>query len=226
MQLVPWYLLDSIVGYEGEEGSESSDESSEEEGEEEGEEEEEEEGGEGEKPPTQEDIDRINKALRAERKLRRQAEKDLKALQKVSTESTDTSDKEAKQAREREAAEASKSERLAARFLDTALEGSIVKAATKLKFRDVDDAVTQINREDIDWEQDEDDPSKVTIDGDSVTAAVKALAKKKPYLLATENGAGGGASGGQFGGASGNKPDGLTEEALRSTYPALRRGAR
>jgi hypothetical protein len=222
MQLVPWYLLDSIVGYEGEEGSESSDESSEEEGEEEGEEEEEE-GEEGEKPPTQEDIDRINKALRAERKLRREAEKALKASQRAKEDETST--KETEQAQQREAAAAQKSERLAARFLDTALEGSIVKAATKLKFRDVDDAVTQINREDIDWEQDEDDPSKVTIDGDSVTAAVKALAKKKPYLLATE-GAGEGASGGQFGGASGNKPDGLTEEALRSTYPALRRGAR
>jgi len=210
MQLVPWYLRDVLVGYEDDSGSESSDESSEEE-EEEGEEEEEEEGEEGEKPPTQEDIERINRALRAERKLRRQAEKDLKALQKTSSETSDNSNKETEQAKQREAAETQKSERLAARFLDTALEGSIVKAATKLKFRDVDDAVTQINRDDIDWDQDEDDPSKVTIDGESVTAAVKALAKKKPYLLATENGAGGGASGGQFGGASSNKPEGLTE---------------
>jgi hypothetical protein len=218
MQLVPWYFRDVIVGYEDDSASDSTDESSEEEGEEE--EEEEEQGGDGEKPPTQDDVDRINKALRAERKLRRDAEKQLKQAQKAKDD--DVSTQELEQLRQREAASTQKSEKLAARLLTQAIEGSIVKAATKLNFRDVDDAVTLVSREDIDWEQDEDDPSEVDVDEASVTDAVKALAKKRPYLLATES-PGGEASGGQFGGAS-NRGDGLTDETLRDIYPALRRG--
>jgi hypothetical protein len=223
MQLVPWYLLDRIVGYEGE-GEEESDES--EEGEETDEGESEGQEGESGKPPTQEDINNLKTALRSERQQRREAQRQLKAAtrqQSKKKEEDDASNQEAEALRQQVAESDARTAKLAQTLVTTAIDNAIVKAATSQKFRDVDDALTGINRSEIDWEQDEDDPSNVKVDADTVKDAVAALAKTKPYLLQTA--AEDDASGSSFGGGKKKNNQGLTDDVLRERYPALRRGA-
>lgn len=231
MQADPWYLLDHLVGYEDDAGSDSSDDNSDADDDTDDDTDDDDASSEsdsgegGEKPPTQADLDNLKKALRAERQQRREAQRELKKLGK-SPEQKKEAEEEAEQLRQQVSAGDEKSGKLAAKLLRNTIDGAIVKEATKLKFRDVDDAVSNISRDDIDWEQDEDDPSEVTVDSDSVKDAVKALAKAKPYLIqAPGEGGGGDASGSSFGGGRSNKSgQELSDETLMTQYPALRRG--
>lgn len=173
-------------------------------------------GDEGEKP----DVKGLKSALEKERAANKQKDKELKALRKAkeAKENAEKSDVERAEA-ERTAAVA-KAEKLAEGFLKTNINGAIRRAAEKAGFIDPDDAVGSISREDITFEQDEDDPSDVDIDQKSVEKAVKALATKKPHFVksGTDDG---GASGSQFGGS---KPKGKksSDDQLRERYPSLR----
>jgi hypothetical protein len=95
----------------------------------------------------------------------------------------------------------------------------ITKLATKMKFRDLDDALKLVERDDIDVDQDDDDPSQVDIDETSVNDALKKLAKSKPHLLIA--GGDSGPSGGNLGSQNKSK-DQLDEDKLKELYPTLR----
>lgn len=166
----------------------------------------------------------LKSALRKERQLRRALEKENRQLKKGSTKpkakakEDEDSDDSSSNSEEDQVAQA-RQEKLAGKLLNNAINTEIIKVAGG-SFKDIDDVLALINRELIDADQDDDDPSEVTIDAESVKDAVKALAKKKPHLLA--GGTGGPKSGSKFGGSRKSK-DGMTEEQLLEKYPALRR---
>lgn len=211
--LLPKHYYSIVLrGFEGEE------EESEEESEDESEEEEDDKGGDkGES----ENNDALKSALQKERRARKVAEKQARELAKYKEENDSKDKSDTDKAKEDTSKAESKAQRLALKLRDSALDNAIIKAAGSLKFRDIDDALKLIDRNDIDVEQDEDDPSEIELDEASVKAALEKLAKAKPHLIV----AGGqeDKSGSKFNGGR-NKPDQKTDEdVLRSTYPALNR---
>src|SRR5690606_19230575 len=93
----------------------------------------------------------------------------------------------------------STNERLAASLLKRDLDDAI-KAAAK-DFIDPDDALRGIDRSKLVFEQDEDDPTEITLDLKSIEREVKNLATKKPHFLkqGTDDGE---PTGSQFGGSN------------------------
>lgn len=167
--------------------------------------------------------DNLKKALRAERKQRKQFERELKQLRQLQTDKKEGDDGEAAKLQKKADSAEAKATRLAERLLKTAVDGAIVKAATKLNFRDVDDALAQVKRDLEAWvDQDEDDPSEIEVDAEAVERAVKKLAESKKYLLKVDGEMD--PSGSKFGGR-GNNNDALSEEKLRQKYSALGPGA-
>jgi hypothetical protein len=217
-QELPWYMNLVIAGND-DEGEESGESESEEESEEE---ESEEEGEDGkEKPP---DVEGLKSALTKERRSRREAERDNRRLKREAAEKQQNKDEEASEvelAKAETAKERTKSEKLAMRLRDTAVDNLILKYAGD-QFADLDDVLKLIDREQIDVDQDDEDPADVVVDQDTVRDAVKKLAKSKPHLLKI-TGEGGEGTGSQFGGRKKGSDDALNEEALMARYPALRR---
>jgi len=216
MRHVPWWLHDIILrGYEGEgdggEGSTESQEGSE------SQEETEETGETEEKPP--EDLSGLKGALDKERKLNKNNTKLLKQLQKEKADRETAELGETAAAKKQAEDAAGRVTALAAKLKTSAVDSAIVKLATKYKFRDVDDALSQVNRTGIEIEQDEDSPEDVEVDLTTVEAAVKALAEKKKYLIQSEGETD--PSGSQFAGERKDKKT-LDKEALMKKYPALR----
>lgn len=113
--------------------------------------------------------------------------------------------------------------KLAAGLLKTRLDSAIEKAARAAKFLDPDDVIGAIDRASITFEQDDDDPSDITIDQASIDKAVKDLATKKPHWISTgtEDGE---ETGSKFGGTRRKSKDtGKTrEQELQEIYPTLR----
>lgn len=114
------------------------------------------------------------------------------------------------------------------------LENAILRTAISsgpLKWHDLDDIASKINREDLEIDLD-----SGHVDG--LEAQLKAIAKKKPYLLKESDSAGGGDDqGGDTSGSSGHNPRGNgarsrnrqeSAEAQRAKiikkYPSLREG--
>lgn len=161
----------------------------------------------------------LKAALEAERKRAAAAEKRAKAAEKekADRELAEKSDLEQAQVREQKAAE--RAEKLAAGLLQRDLNGAIRTAATNAGFIDPSDAIDGVERANLVYSQDDDDPSDITIDQKTVEAAVKALATKKPHFIksGTDDGD---ATGSQFGGSRKKKT--TTDDELRKKYPALR----
>lgn len=164
----------------------------------------------------QRDTSGLKSALAKERKAAREAIKRANALEreKEERELAEKSEIERERIKAQKAAE--KAERLAASYLTEKLENAIRAAATD--FIDTDDVINAISRDDLVFEQDADDPSKVNIDKKSVDRAIKALAARKAHWLkaGTEDG---GPTGSSFGGGKPKKPD-PTEE-YKTKYPSL-----
>lgn len=173
-------------------------------------------GDEGEKP----DVKGLKSALEKERAANKQKDKELKALRKAKEAKENAEKSDAERAETERAAAVAKAEKLAAGFLKTNINSAIRRAAEKAGFIDPDDAVGSISREDITFEQDEDDPSDVDIDQKSVEKAVKALATKKPHFVKSGTGDGE-PSGSQFGGSK-QKGKKSSDDQLRERYPSLR----
>jgi hypothetical protein len=175
------------------------------------------------------DLEGLKRALKTERDLRKKAEKGQKLserekrrLQKAQDDIKAAEDGEVAAAKKAAEESTQKVTRLAAKLRQTALEGAIKEAAQKAKFRDPDDVITQLQRNNfagIEIDQDDDDPADIEIDAKSVEKAVKAVATAKPHwLIAAGDGA---PSGGSFnGGKPGGKSNKNAEYADR--YPALR----
>lgn len=225
---VPWWLQGvTLCGYEGEgDGGEggsgdsgdsgNAGEGGEGEGEGSGEGGDEGSSGEGEKKP--EDTAGLKSALEKERLAAKTATKALKAAEKRLAEIDGKDKSEAEKAKEASAKAQEKVTKLATSLKTQALDSAIEREARALKFRDVDDAIRLVDRGAIEVEQDEDDPSDVSVDQKTVKTAVQALANKKKHLIGEEGSED--PSGSKFGGGNKDKKT-LTEEALVQKYPAL-----
>lgn len=166
--------------------------------------------------------DALKSALQKERAARKKAERENKALAKFKTDADNKDKSETDQAKDEAKTEKEKNKRLAVKLKDTSIDNVITKLATKLKFRDLDDALKMVDRDDIDVEQDEDEPADIEVDEDTVEAALKALAKKKPHLIVAEGQEE--KSGSKFNGKKKTDKE-VDEEALRGKYPALQRSS-
>lgn len=224
---VPWWTLmeGNIIGFEESDdpGADPDEEDPEEEEEDPDEEEEEEEDEDSEN-------EKLLKALRTERKERKRLEREAKARERKETASKTKDTSEAAAARKEADEEKEKTRKLGERLLDQALEGPIERAARKANFIDPEDAVTLINRDDLEFDQDPDDPSEIEVDVKSIETAVKKLAKKKPHLVKSKEDDGdnedqprSNATGSTFAGRSRTKQQ-ASEDELRDRYPALRLG--
>ena len=167
-----------------------------------------------------ENTDALKSALRKERNLRKKEERDRKALAKRLDELDSKEKSETDKAKEDASKAESKAQRLAVALKTTAVDNAIIKAAGKLKFRDIDDALKLVDREAIDVEQDDDDPSNVDLDEESVKSALESLAKTKPHLILADGQED--KSGSKFAGSRKSQKD-MDEDALIDKFPALAR---
>lgn len=164
--------------------------------------------------------DGLKSALQKERRERKRLEREAKELKKFKDEAEGKTKSDTDKAKEDASKAESKAQKLAVKLRDSALDNAIIKAAGGLKFRDIDDALKLVDRDAIDIEQDDDDPSEIDLDEESVKTALEKLAKAKPHLIVAEGQ--GEKSGSKFNG--GKKPSKQTDEdVLRSKYPALNR---
>lgn len=227
MQLNPWYLIDDIFGFED---PPDPDDGNDDDGDD-GDDDDGDDGDDGDKgtesgkPPTPEDLNKLNEVVRKERKARREADREKRKVERELAELKEGKKDEDAEARAAAAeakasSEGEKSTRLAARLRDTALENVVTKLATKMNFRDVDDALRLLDMADIDIDQDDEDPSDIDIDESTVEVALKKLGKSKPHLLKGDGDEE--PSGGKFGGKKKGDNDQLTDEALAQKYPAIR----
>lgn len=226
---LPWYmLLAPIVGFDesgDDDADDADDDADDADDDDDADDEDEEDAEKGSKKPKvdpkDDEIANLRKALRAERKNHRRTTKEKTALEREKSTKDGKDDKESETAiRERDELRG-KNQKLADRLRDTAVDGAIVRLATKMKFRDLDDAIALVNRDDFDIDQDEDDPSDIDIDEKSIEAALKQLAEKKPHLLVADGEDE--VSGSKFGGKKQKDKDGLTDDILKERYPALSR---
>jgi molecular chaperone GrpE (heat shock protein) len=181
--------------------------------------------------PAEEDLDSkdltgLKSALSAEREARKAEEKERKRLAKELQTRKEAEEQEElkkksdlEQAQIKEKAATDKATKLAEGFLREKLDTAIRNAASN--FVDPTDAIDKIDRSKLTYEQDSDDPSKVTIDMKSVEKAVKDLATKKPHFLKTGT-PDGQPTGGQFGGSGNQNNKQTPEEVYKERYSALR----
>lgn len=168
-----------------------------------------------------EDNSGLKSALQKERARANKAEKALKAANKAKEEAALAEKSEIEQAKIREEKASQRAEKLANGLLTTKLDHTIERIAKDMGFIDVNDVVNAVERKDFVYEQDEDDPSDITIDEKSIETAVKALAAKKAHWIRSDDDdSGSQKTGGQFGrGGSKKKP--TPEATYRERYPSL-----
>lgn len=161
----------------------------------------------------------LKSALEEERRANRARDKELKALRKEKADRELGEQSAVEQANTKAEKAAEKAAKLSAGLLKRDLNSSIERVAKDMGFIDPSDAIEGVDRSKLVYEQDEDDPSVITIDGKTVEKAVKDLATKKPHFLktGTEDGE---PSGSQFG-APGRKKK-TTVETYKESYPSLR----
>jgi hypothetical protein len=132
-----------------------------------------------------EEIRKLKEALTNERRAHRATKK---ARRSPAPKKKAAPKKEAETEEDEEAVAAKATNvRLAERLVEEKVNNAVGRAARKLKFVDEEDAIKLVSLDDIDYEQDEDDPTKVTIDPQSITDALEALAEKKPHLIQAED---------------------------------------
>lgn len=179
-------------------------------------------GGEAPKTYTDEDIAGLKSALQKERDEKKALDKEVKGYRKAKEEADDKEKTEIQRLTDAHTKSSEKTSKLAAQFKTMSVESAIKKAARDAKFTDPTDAIRPEVLAAIGVEQDEDDPTRVTIDEASVKAAIKELAKKKPHYLAQDKKPLP-PSAPKFGG-SGQGGSGDSElDRLKSLYPALNR---
>jgi len=167
-----------------------------------------------------ENNDGLKSALAKERKAAKDAQRALKAAQKRLDELDSKDKSDTDKAKDEASKVTALNAKLALRLRTTAVDNAIIQLAGSLNFRDVDDALQLVNRELIEIEQDDDDPSEIDLDKASVKAALEKLAKAKPHLIAAEGQ--GEKSGSKFNGKKQSTKD-ADEEVLKKLYPALNR---
>lgn len=169
-----------------------------------------------------EDVTGLKSALEKERKDRKTLEKELKAFRTAKQTAEDADKSEVDRLKTENERTSTKATKLALGFKDSAVRTAVLEAAGKAKFRDPSDALRPEIIALIGVEQDDDDPTQVTIDPATVAQAIKDLAKNKPHYIATDEKRPP-KSGSTFGGGGGGGTKGDAEKAaLQQKYPALR----
>lgn len=243
---IPWWLRDDleIIGFEDEEDEDEEEDETEEEEDESEEDEDEDSDDEDEDDEEDEEEDDKSKskkgakgkkkpnnaallsALRKERIKNRNLERRLRRLEakdppkKKAAPPKKAGDKKEEEEEDTSQADAERTEReqrLAKKFRDTAINNLVIKHAGD--FQSVDEALALIDRKEIEVDQDDDDPSEIEVDEESVIEAVKALAKKSPHLLRPK-GERRSRSGSKFNGRR-KKSNEPSEEEVRKKYSAL-----
>lgn len=162
------------------------------------------------------ELEGLKEALRKERRLRRQAEREARKAAKKKD--NDKEQQDLAQTQEALKAAETRSQRLAQGLLRREVDNAILEEARSLGFIDPTDALTDDIRKAVDSDQDDEDPTDIDIDRDSVRDAVKALANKKKHLVGkampTER------SGGKF--RKKSEDDRASDSALTEHYPSLR----
>lgn len=172
---------------------------------------------------TEDDIAGLKSALEKERTERKAHEKKVAAFEKAQQAKDDAEKTEVQRLTDQGSRTTDKLQKLAAGFRNNAVEAAIIKAATDAKFTDPTDALRAEVLTQIGVEQDEDDPTQVTVDAASVAKAVKDLAKSKPHYLGQTGGQVKPPSGAKFGGNSNPQQPLSREQELMQLYPALAR---
>lgn len=166
-------------------------------------------------------LEKTKKALREERLKARKALREARRTTKKRTEAKD--DKDLNETRQQLTSEQEKTSKLASRLLDRSRDQAILAEARKQGFIDETDALTDMVRNDVDFDQDDDDPSDIEIDSDSVKDAIAALIDKKPHLVGKNpDGTPTTPSGKRMGKKKNADEDKLSDEKLQEIYPGLR----
>lgn len=168
---------------------------------------------------TDKDFEELQNALAKERRANKVKERQLRAATVTKTTKEAEENETLEDAKKREAASNSKVEKLAAGILKRDIDSKIRQAARDLKFIDVEDAVNGVDRSAIVFDQDDEDPSDVDVDEDTVKAVVKALSVKKPHFI--NRGTSDGDPTGNPHGGSRRKKKQTDEEELMEHYPSL-----
>lgn len=167
---------------------------------------------------TKEDVTGLKNTVEALRKEKATLEKANKAFEKAQQTAADKDKSEVDLAKAEAERAATRLTKLASGFKTAKVNSAIIEAARAAKFNDPSDALV-IDLSGVEINQDEDDPSDVTVDSKAITSLVKALAAKKPYLVGGEGA--GDPSGSKFGGGSKSKKE-VDAEKLKERYPSLR----
>ena len=216
-ELPHWLRGLIIVGREEDEGDDNSEENSDEDQDNEGDDDEDKDKGSEEEGSPEERLAALEVALEKERKLRRQAERDARKAKK-STKPPEQKKAEDDEVQQRLTAAETRTARLAQGFLDSKVEAAVLAEARKQGFIDPTDALINDVLKEVDADQDDEDPTDVEVDQESVVDAVKALARKKKHLVG--EGTSKVKSGSKFRGKGGE--DKGSEAALTEHYPSLR----
>lgn len=161
----------------------------------------------------------LRSALAAERARANKLEKEARARAKADEEKALKEKSEIEQAQIREQKAMERLQRLADGYRKSAVDRAIEQAASD--FIDPNDAITGVDRSQIEVEQDEEDPSIVKVDKKSVERVVKALAAEKSHWLKKQGTDDGEKTGSTFGGSR-QKSDKTKDEVYRQKYPSLR----
>ena len=164
----------------------------------------------------------LKSALEKERQANRAKEAELRELRELKREKEEAALKEKselEQAQIREQRAEARAQKLAEGYLRQSLDNAVKSAAAKANFIDPEDALAGVDWESITYEQDSENPDKVTIDEQAVAREVKKLATKKPHFIkrGTDDGE---PSGSPFGGSK-QKKQATTEDQLKAKYPGL-----
>lgn len=176
--------------------------------------------GEGETNDPENDPEALRKALRTERAERKRLERDSKRREDAENDKKLKEQGEVTLLTKKLEEQKTINTRLGSLFYNNAIKSAIEREAKLLNFIDTDDAISGVDRQLIDAEQDPDDPSVISIDDASVKRAVKALADRKKHLIrsGTDDGQ---PSGSSFGGTKSKDKPATDQEKLLARYANL-----
>lgn len=235
-ELPYWLLLESLTvrGREDDDNDDSSDDGSEDDDDGDNEDDSSDDSSDDSKKNKEGDDENVQgllSALKAERKQRRDAEKRAKAAERKlnagkkpkEDDGGDDGSKDDSEIQEQLRSEQTKTTRLAERLRLREIDAAIIQVAQDAGFIDPTDAVTDFIRNQVDYDQDEDDPAEVEIDMDTVEDAVKKLARKKKHLVGEVPDKNRQKSGSKFRKKAGDDGDKSSlEKTLQANYPSLR----
>src|SRR5690349_10987797 len=117
----------------------------------------------GEGAKAGEDLSGLKSALSNERNQRKALEKELREFREAKKAQEDQEKTEIQRLADDNGNLSAKLQKMAEGYRDTAIEAEVLKAATAAKFRDPSDALRREVLRDLPFEQDADDPTRVTV---------------------------------------------------------------